>query len=132
MNIEPELRIGDTEREAAASALGEHFAAGRLTREEYDDRSTAVWAARTNADVAPLFADLPTPHVPSARKTRPAALSRGRHFRVPWLPVILMVLVLSAVLGGPWWLLLVAAYFFSRHHRSHSRGRDFAERGSWS
>ncbi len=28
-----ELRIGDTEREAAVAALSEHFAAGRLNKE---------------------------------------------------------------------------------------------------
>src|SRR5680860_581040 len=59
MNIEPEPRIGDAERAAAASALGEHFASGRLTREEYDERSTEVWSARTNADLRPMFLDLP-------------------------------------------------------------------------
>ena len=32
-----ELRIADADREAAASALGEHYAAGRLDQEEYDD-----------------------------------------------------------------------------------------------
>ena len=37
----PELRIGDAEREATISALGEHYAAGRLTKEEYDERSDA-------------------------------------------------------------------------------------------
>ena len=33
----PSLRIGDAEREAAAQALGEHYAVGRLTRDEYDE-----------------------------------------------------------------------------------------------
>ena len=37
----PELRIGDAEREAAVTALGEHYAAGRLTKEEYDERADA-------------------------------------------------------------------------------------------
>ena len=37
----PELRIGDDDREAAVTALGEHYAAGRLTKEEYDERADA-------------------------------------------------------------------------------------------
>jgi hypothetical protein len=40
-----EMRIGDAEREAAVTALGEHFAAGRLTKEEYDERSGRAWTA---------------------------------------------------------------------------------------
>ena len=54
-----ELRIGDADREAAVADLGEHFAQGRLTKEEYDERADAVWSARTRSDLAPVFADLP-------------------------------------------------------------------------
>ena len=54
-----EPRIGDAEREAAVTSLGEHYAAGRLTKEEFDERSDQAWAARTAAGLWPLFADLP-------------------------------------------------------------------------
>ena len=40
------LRIGDADREHAAAALGEHFATGRLSKEEYDERAQRVWEAR--------------------------------------------------------------------------------------
>ncbi len=53
------LRIGDAERTAAADDLGEHYAQGRLTAEEHQERLDSVWAARTSADLTPLFADLP-------------------------------------------------------------------------
>ena len=39
--------------------LGEHYAVGRLTKDEFDERSDAVWSAKTRGDLAPLFADLP-------------------------------------------------------------------------
>lgn len=68
-----QLRIGDGERDAAVSALGEHYAAGRLTQEEYDERSGAAWSARTNAQLWPLFADLPPLVAPGT--ARPAARS---------------------------------------------------------
>jgi hypothetical protein len=55
------VRIGNREREAAVRELGEHFAEGRLDPEEYEERATAAHAARTAADLAPLFADLPRP-----------------------------------------------------------------------
>jgi hypothetical protein len=57
-----EIRIGDTEREAALKALGEHLSAGRLDIDEYGDRSARVTAARTRGDLRGLFTDLPEPH----------------------------------------------------------------------
>lgn len=53
------LRIGDAEREAAAAALREHFAQGRLTLDEFQHRLGAVFAARTDRDLAGVTADLP-------------------------------------------------------------------------
>ena len=57
----PDFRIGDTEREAAIKALGEHFSAGRLDIDEYGDRSAKVTTARTRSELTELFADLPAP-----------------------------------------------------------------------
>lgn len=54
-----QVRIGDAERSSAADALGEHFAAGRISSEEFSERLDQVWAARTAPDLRPLFADLP-------------------------------------------------------------------------
>jgi hypothetical protein len=56
------LRIGDAERVAAATALGDHFAAGRLDQAELDQRLGTAYAARTFGDLEPLFTDLPEPH----------------------------------------------------------------------
>ena len=75
-----ELRIGDRERDAAVTALGEHYVAGRLTKDEYDERSAVAWRARTNSDLAPLFVDLPAlqlPERPLGPSTRDGS-SRGR------------------------------------------------------
>jgi hypothetical protein len=55
----PPVRIGNAEREAAVRELGEHYAAGRLDALEYEERTTAAYAARTADDLVPLFADLP-------------------------------------------------------------------------
>jgi hypothetical protein len=54
-----EFRIGDAERTAAAQELGEHFAQGRLTPDEHQERLDRVMSARTAAELTPLFADLP-------------------------------------------------------------------------
>ena len=62
MGESSEIRIGDTEREAALKALGEHLSAGRIDIDEYGDRSAQVTAARTRGDLRGLFTDLPEPH----------------------------------------------------------------------
>jgi uncharacterized protein DUF1707 len=70
---EPDIRIGDTEREEALRSLGEHMSAGRLELEEYGDRSALVTTAKTRRDLLALFADLPEPHPRFAQVVRPAA-----------------------------------------------------------
>lgn len=109
----PALRIGDAERSGAVEALGEHFATGRLTHEEYDERATRALQARTAADVAPLFADLPAPY-PPVLTGRPAQAPPGRPTgrvpravaaavpraprRLPVLPMFLVLLGLALLL----------------------------------
>ncbi len=60
------LRIGDAEREQAAADLGEHYAQGRLSAEEHAERLDRIWAARTRADLTPVFRDLPGRYGPPA------------------------------------------------------------------
>ncbi len=57
-----DLRIGTAEREAASRVLADHFAEGRLTAAEYEERVDRVLASRTRGDIRPLFTDLPAPH----------------------------------------------------------------------
>lgn len=56
---ELELRISDVDRDRAAAALNTAVSEGRLTWPEHEDRLARVYAARTGAELAPLFADLP-------------------------------------------------------------------------
>jgi hypothetical protein len=55
------LRIGDVERDAAAADLGEHYAAGRLTLDELNERLEAVFSAKTFAQLTQIMVDLPGP-----------------------------------------------------------------------
>jgi hypothetical protein len=57
----PLPRIGDAERDRAVGYLQEHMAQGRLDSVEFDDRLTRALSARTEADLQPLFEDLPEP-----------------------------------------------------------------------
>jgi hypothetical protein len=54
-----DLRISDADRDRAVSELGEHFQAGRLTADEFDERSGQALQARTGKELAVLFTDLP-------------------------------------------------------------------------
>ncbi|MEO7125196.1 MAG: DUF1707 domain-containing protein [Nakamurella sp.] len=56
------MRVGDTERTSALEALAEHLTAGRITLDEYGDRTVNVTIARTADDLLHLFDDLPAPH----------------------------------------------------------------------
>jgi hypothetical protein len=55
------LRIGDEERDAAAADLGEHYAAGRLTLDELNERLDAAFTAKTFGQLTRVMADLPGP-----------------------------------------------------------------------
>jgi hypothetical protein len=54
-----DIRVSDAERDLAVAELGEHFQAGRLSQDEFDDRSGLALQARTGGDLSTLFTDLP-------------------------------------------------------------------------
>ena len=95
------LRIGDAEREAAAHELGEHFAMGRITADEHGERLEQVWAARTAADLAPAFRDLPRQRA-AQPPPRPVAPAVRRGWRPEW-PRIPFPFKLLVALVAIWW-----------------------------
>ncbi|OLT15737.1 hypothetical protein BJF78_15940 [Pseudonocardia sp. CNS-139] len=106
---QPPLRIGNTERSAAMKALDEHLAAGRLTVEEYADRSATAANATVASDLAALFDDLPQPHpdlpgLPVARPAGPPAVGTPGEVAQPfgsvletWGPRVMAVVPILAV-----------------------------------
>jgi hypothetical protein len=54
-----DLRVSDADRDRAISELSDHFQAGRLTTDEFNERSGQALQARTGNELAVLFADLP-------------------------------------------------------------------------
>ena len=53
------VRVGDADREAVAAQLREHYADGRLTLEELNERLDQAFAAKTKADLSTVTRDLP-------------------------------------------------------------------------
>lgn len=73
-------RIGTSERDEAAQLLSQHFSEGRLSTDEFDERTARAMQAWTRDDVRPLFDDLPAPHpsvlaAPAHRPGREATTS---------------------------------------------------------
>jgi hypothetical protein len=82
------LRASTADRERAVDVLKAGFAEGRLTKDEYDDRVSQAYAAKTYADLAMVTGDLPggqmvapygqpfmQPYVPVARRTNSLAVA---------------------------------------------------------
>jgi Domain of unknown function (DUF1707) len=71
MTSDPRTRAGDEDRERTATALGGHYAAGRLTLEEFQQRLDQAYAAKTLGELDELMTDLPGPWW-LAPRSRPA------------------------------------------------------------
>ncbi|HEX5955267.1 MAG TPA: DUF1707 domain-containing protein [Solirubrobacterales bacterium] len=123
MSTQPGLRIGDADRERAQAKLADHYAAGRLDKDEYDQRLDQIWAARTRAELAPVFRDLPGAPRPPGRAPYSTAAGRARFNPPPsrsWasrLPTPLLVLlvvigVAVALANLPLILIGLGVWFF--------------------
>jgi hypothetical protein len=60
------LRVGDADREATAAQLREHYADGRLTLDELNERLDQTFAAKTKADLNTVMRDLPQTATPGS------------------------------------------------------------------
>jgi hypothetical protein len=99
-----DIRVSDADRDQAVAELGEHFQTGRLTQEEFDDRSGQALQARTGRDLAGLFGDLPRPAAtdpwpdPLASPVpRPAGRGAGP---VPAVRFVLGVVIVAIIAGN--------------------------------
>lgn len=78
-----DLRISDDDREQARTVIREHFAAGRLSEDEFADRVEGVYRARTQRELLDLQADLPRlPESPQQQRAELAARRRDLQRRV--------------------------------------------------
>jgi hypothetical protein len=121
--MEPDLRVGDRERTAAAERLSAHHAAGRLSVDELErrlERATAAVFAHdldaVEADLPPLAGDRrwrPSPEAAGALRWRRSPAARAIPLAWPLLPLALIVLGVAASLsaGHPIAPLFIVAAF---------------------
>ncbi len=108
------IRASDQERESVVHVLSDAFTDGRLTFDEFEERTAAAYAAKTWTELRVLTSDLPAGplfgadlhHRPRADPPTappvvlPPRVRRGRPFdRV--LPVLFVWILISAAAGSP-------------------------------
>jgi len=96
------IRIGDQDRERIAEQLSLAFSEGRLTLEEFGERTSAAYAAKTTSELVPLTRDLPVAPTagavsavgavgpvgagPQPERSTSVAIMGGRQLRGRWRP----------------------------------------------
>ncbi|MDF2435532.1 MAG: hypothetical protein JWP44_5165 [Mucilaginibacter sp.] len=103
----PNLRVGDAEREATADRLRRNHAEGRLDVQEFQERLDRCYEATTAGQLQELVADLPR------NEQRPPR--HYGHRRLLWLvPIVAAVIAFSALHDGhgPHGLLILLPLFF--------------------
>lgn len=107
------IRASDQDRDVVVATLRDAYTAGRLTLEEFDERTTAAYASKTWGDLRKLTVDLPSqpilgadipgrrlPAVPALpahpeRSQERVPPARRAHRPVAFFPVVALWLVLA-------------------------------------
>jgi hypothetical protein len=104
------VRVSDAERDRALAELSDHYQAGRITSEEFDDRSGQALRARTGQELSSVFTDLPPdqttmldPSLAAGWGGRPVPVRTTSQGRVAWpvgrvaVPVFRIVVAVAVV-----------------------------------
>jgi Domain of unknown function (DUF1707) len=109
--MDDRIRVSDADRDHVTARLRDHFAQGRLTADELDERLSAALNAKTVGDLRHVMVDLPEP-APVAPRAAHRAQRAGpppwvarRHHRPRLLPVLLLVLFAMLVIPSGGWVL---------------------------
>jgi hypothetical protein len=112
--IEQPIRASDKERDSVVDVLRDAYTDGRLTLDEFEERMSAAYAARTWTDLRGLTSDLPVEpllgadlnHRAQPVQPQPARLTAGPrqarrdHPLNRLLPVVLVWILISATAGS--------------------------------
>ena len=112
------IRASDKERESVVDVLRDAYTDGRLTLEEFEERTSAAYASKTWTDLRELTGDLPVEPVLGAdlpqSRPRPVPAAQQMVSSVPrpryagldrplgrLLPVIFVWIMIAAAAGSP-------------------------------
>ena len=109
---QPALRVSDADRHRVVSVLQEHCSQGRLTVDEFAERTSEALASRTQVDLDRVLRELPplpSPRPPERRLRTKAQRDLGLHAATYLLVNLFLVIVW--LLGGhgyfwPAWVLV--------------------------
>ncbi len=113
MTSDSDIRASDSDREQVVEILRDAYAAGRLTLEEFDERTSAAFAGRTWGTLRELTTDLPqqarlgvdlaTPaqSVPAPAKAPPHSRQPPRRQLAPMLPILVLWFGMSLAARDP-------------------------------
>ncbi|MFF5227047.1 DUF1707 and DUF4190 domain-containing protein [Dactylosporangium sp. NPDC000521] len=98
------IRVSDADRESVVAHLTAAVAEGRLTLEEFSERSQLAYASRTWGELAHLVGDLPAPPIADTRPTAAVSTAAGQASKLPLAALIVGItsipLTSCAGLGG--------------------------------
>lgn len=119
---DPELRVSQADRDEVVATLAMHYADGRLTLGEYEERVQSALEARTGSDLEPLLADLPVKRHGDGQQPG----ERRSSWPSPVLLAVAAVVTLAFVVG-PWalWLLWPALMLTGGCRARSARGGDY-------
>jgi len=105
------MRLSDAERNEAIDVLSEHVRTGRLDIDEFGKRSAQASAARTTAELRPLFKDLPEPHPSVLRTAAPVRKERPqppmRRFGIGLVPLVAIIALFLFLTVAKTWLVFL-------------------------
>ena len=111
MTDRPPIRASDQERENVVAVLRDAFTDGRLTFDEFEERTASAYAAKTWIQLGELTSDLPAhaglnqrPQMPPQQAVPPALPSRRSRRDRPFdrvLPVLFVWILIAAAAGSP-------------------------------
>ncbi|WP_405145016.1 DUF1707 domain-containing protein [Sphaerisporangium sp. NBC_01403] len=111
MDERRDVRVSDSDREAAAERLGSAVTEGRLNLQEYDDRLGRAYQSVTYGDLADLFVDLPASApgpvaaAPAAPQAVPAS-SEAEATLPRWLRVVWTIWAVKVMINLTVWVLV--------------------------
>lgn len=151
MTGDRQVRASDQDRERIGATLGRHYAAGRLTLEEFQERLDRAYAAKTIGELDDLMTDLPNtdlghpptrpgpnPRLPERRAAGTVQAPVGRNSAVWqfWVGIsvgVFVIWLISGATGGLWFLWLAVPLLFimlrrwmlarERRIRNHEQGK---------